>query len=128
MAPAILVDDTTPPQATKVLSNEDAPRNIFPDGIRTSGQHPPIYDALKPYSEFPKEITGPTVWRKGDFHDRSEAWTHPFTDEEIEELGQTADAFIASGTALTGISKVHQPTRTKNKVLQIQCLTSCPSL
>lgn len=109
MAPAILVSDSPPLQATKVPFNEDAPRNIFPDGIRTSGQHPPLYDALKPYSEFPMEITGPTVWRKEDFDNKPEAWTHPFTDEEIEELGQTADAFIASGTALTGISRVCQP-------------------
>lgn len=110
MAPGILVDDSPVHQAARPLSNEDASRNIFPDGIRTSGQHPPIYHALKPYSEFPNEITGPTVWGKEDFDSRPETWTHPFADEEIKELGQTADAFIASGTALTGISKVCQPT------------------
>lgn len=106
MAPGILIDDSPVLQAARAPSNEDAPRHIFPDGIKTSGQHPPIYDALKSYSEFPKEIMGPTVWAKEDFDNRPETWTHPFTDEEIEELGQTADAFIASGTALTGISKV----------------------
>ena len=109
MAPGILVDVNPPHQAARVPSTEDAPRSIFPDGIRTSGQHPPLYDALKPYSEFPKEITGLTVWTKEDFEKNPETWTHPFTDEEIEELGQTADAFIASGTTLTGISKVCQP-------------------
>lgn len=111
MAPGILTDEAPPVLPTKVLSNEDAPRNIFPDGIRTSGQHPPLYDALKPYSEFPKEITGPTVWTKEEFESRPEAWTHPFTDEEIADLGRAADAFIASGTPLTGISKVSPPTR-----------------
>ena len=108
MAPGILADDV-PPVQTKVLSNDDAPRDIFPDGIRTSGQHSPLYDTLKPYSEFPKEITGPTVWRKEDFDGRTDAWTHPFTDEEIEDLGKAADAFIASGTPLTGISQVCTP-------------------
>ena len=110
MAPGVLPDDVLPVQ-TKVLSNDKAPRNIFPDGIRTSGQHTPLYDALEPYSEFPKEITGPTVWRKEDFEGRTGAWTHPFTDEEIEDLGKAADAFIASDTPLTGISKVRHPIR-----------------
>ena len=108
MAPGILTDDAPPVQGGKFVSNEQAPRNIFPDGIRTSGQHPPLYDALRPYSDFPKEITGPTVWRKEDFEGRPESWIHPFTDEEIEDLGRAADAFIASGTALTGISKVRR--------------------
>lgn len=109
MAPGILTDDPVPSQSpapVKILSNNNAPRDIFPDGIKTSGQHPPLYDALKPYSEFPKEITGPTLWRKEDYENKPEAWTHPFTDEEIEDLGKAADAFIASGTPLTGISKV----------------------
>lgn len=106
MAPGILADDVPAVRPAKVISNQDAPRSIFPDGIRTSGQHPPLYDALKPYSEFPKEITGPTVWNKEDFEGKPEAWTHPFTDEEVEDLGKAADAFIASDTPLTGISKV----------------------
>jgi hypothetical protein len=107
MAPGILVDDIpTTATATAREKNEDAPRDIFPDGIKTSGQHPPLYDALRPYSEFPKEITGPTVWKKEDFEGKPEAWTRPFTNEEVDELGQAADAFIESGTALTGISKV----------------------
>ncbi|KAK0666868.1 hypothetical protein QBC41DRAFT_145824 [Cercophora samala] len=105
MAPGILVEEPAAqlPQVTK--SNLDAPRNIFPDGIRTSGQHAPLYDVLKPYSEFPKEITGRTVWKRDDFINNPEKWVHPFTDEEIAELSATADAFIASGTPLTGISK-----------------------
>lgn len=109
MAPGILVDDaprTHPTSSRAPTKNHEAPRDIFPDGIRTSGQHPPLYDALKPFSEFPKEITGPTVWRKEDFENSPEKWTHPFTPEEVEELGKAADNFIASGTALTGISKV----------------------
>lgn len=108
MAPGALIDESshiTLPQA----KSTEAPRSIFPDGIRTSGQHPPLYNALKPYSEFPTEITGPTLWKKEDYESKPERWTHPFTDEEIQELSDTADAFIASGTPLTGISKVCHP-------------------
>lgn len=106
MAPGALIDESVNTAATIRSKNHDAPRDIFPDGIRTSGQHPPVYDQLKPYSEFPKEITGPTLWRKEDYVNNPEKWIHPFTDEEIQELSDTADRFIESGTPLTGITKV----------------------
>jgi len=106
MAPGALIDEPVNTAAAIRSKNQDAPRDIFPDGIRTSGQHPPIYDQLKPYSEFPKEITGPTLWRKEDYVNNPEKWIHPFTDEEIQELGDTADRFIESGTPLTGITRV----------------------
>lgn len=105
MAPGALIDEPVNTPAVR-SKNYDAPRDIFPDGIRTSGQHPPVYDQLKPYSEFPKEITGPTLWRKEDYVNNPEKWIHPFTDEEIQELSDTADRFIAAGTPLTGITKV----------------------
>jgi len=88
------------------VKNSDAPRSIFPDGIRTSGQHNPLYDQLRPYSEFPKEISGPTVWKREDYVNNPERWTHRFTEDELQELSDTADRFIASGTPLTAISKV----------------------
>jgi hypothetical protein len=91
------------------ILNEHAPRNIFPDGIRTSGQHPPLYEALKPYTEFPKEITGPTAWKKEDYVNKPEQWIHRFTNEEIQELSDAADQFIERGIPLTGISKVNKP-------------------
>ncbi|KAL2022384.1 hypothetical protein VTK56DRAFT_5451 [Thermocarpiscus australiensis] len=117
MAPGLLVDE--PQQHLPQLSkrNDDAPRDIFPDGIRTSGQHPPLYHLLRPYSDFPKEITGPTVWKREDFIDSPDRWVHPFTDEEIQELSDTADAFIASGTPLTGISKDNFPLPKLGKLL-----------
>lgn len=119
MAPGILVDEPQAPlPVVTKSSNNDAPRSIFPDGIRTSGQHPPLYDALKPYEAFPKEITGRTVWKRDDFVNNPELWQHPFTDEEIAELGATADAFIASGTPLTGISKDNFPLPKLGKVLE----------
>lgn len=110
MAPGVLVDDastvTSSSPALQKVKNDEAPRDIFPDGIKTSGQHNPIYELLQPYENFPKEISGPTLWAKEDYENNPERWTHPFTVEEVEELSQTADAFIASGTPLTGIAKV----------------------
>ena len=103
MAPAITDSMPAPPHtlsSTPVVS-----KAIFPDGLKTSGQHGPIFSRLKPYSEFPKEISGPTVWKAADYQNNPERWTHVFSDEEILELGKAADDFIASGTPLTGVSK-----------------------
>jgi hypothetical protein len=110
MAPGALVQEPHSAGYTVRWKDDDAPRHIFPDGIRTSGQHPPLYDVLRPYADFPQEITGPTVWKREDYIHNPERWTHPFTDDEIQELGDAADRFIASGTPLTGIGKVrHRP-------------------
>lgn len=108
MAPGALIDESssTIPAASVKVKNNEAPRDIFPDGIRTSGQHPPVPDQIFSYSSFPKEISGVTVWKKEDYENNPERWVHPFTDEEVKELGETADRFIESGTPLTGISKV----------------------
>ena len=107
MAPGVLLDDA--PDAPHTLSakrlNNDAPTDIFPDGIRTSGQHPPLYEKLKSYDDYPKEITGPTVWKSEDYQNNPERWVHWFTEEEKVELGAAADAFMASGQPLTGITK-----------------------
>lgn len=108
MAPAL----TSPaPQAPHLLSspNHSAPKNIYPDGIKTSGQHPPLYDQLRPYSDFPREITGPTVWKAEDYKNNPERWTHPFSAEEIAEISNAADHFIANNIPLTGISKANFP-------------------
>ena len=103
MAPALTENSPTPPQTlseTPVVS-----KAVFPDGLKTSGQHGPIFDRLRSYSEFPKEISGPTVWRAEDYRNNPENWTHVFSDEEIAELGKATDDFIASDTPLTGIKK-----------------------
>ena len=97
------------PAASHELSNpshRNVNRKIFPDGIKTSGQHPPIYHALRPYSDFPNEITGPTVWKAEDYTSNSERWVHNFSDEEIEELSLVTDKFLADSIPLTGISQV----------------------
>lgn len=104
MAPALT---ESAPTAPHTLSNnkKSVSKSIFPDGLKTSGQHPPNYDLIRPYEDFPKEISGPTVWKAEDYRNNPERWTHIFSDEEIEELGAAADAFIASGMPLTGIKK-----------------------
>lgn len=107
MAPSATFD--TQPTAPHLLSKhaqQSVDRSIFPDGIKTSGQHPPLYDQLQPYSAFPKEITGQTVWKAEDYENNPERWVHVFNDEEIAELSETADKFLADKTPLTGVSKV----------------------
>jgi hypothetical protein len=96
----------TQPTALRHLSNPVVDPKIFPDGIRTSGQHPPFYDVLSPYSDFPKKITGPTVWKAEDYINDPEQWVHEFSDEEIRELSNAADKFLADEITLTGISQV----------------------
>jgi hypothetical protein len=107
MAPSILENLPTAPHLLSSKTKE-VDRKIFPDGIKTSGQHPPQPEHLKPYSEFPKEISGETVWKAEDYTNNPERWVHVFSEEEIAELSASADKFLADKTPLTGISKVHR--------------------
>ncbi|KAL3460419.1 hypothetical protein BJX64DRAFT_184359 [Aspergillus heterothallicus] len=95
--------------ATLTQAPASVPLDVFPDGLKTTGQHPPLYEALYPFDEFPKQISGPTLWKAEDYRDTPEKWTHRFTEEEVAELSATADAFLASKTPLTGISKSNFP-------------------
>ena len=79
---------------------------LFPDGIKTSGQHPPLYHELRPFDEFPVEISGPTVWKADDYIHNPERWVHDFSVEEIDEMSKAADNFLAASIPLTGITKV----------------------
>lgn len=99
MAPAL----TQAPIETP--ANNNVKTSIFPDGLKTSGQHGPVHNKLLPYSEFPKQISGPTVWKAEDYRDNPERWTHAFSAEEIAELGKASDDFIASGAPLTGMTR-----------------------
>ena len=102
MAPTVTESRPTAPHIT----NGPASKSLFPDGIKTSGQHPPLYDKLHSYNDFPEEISGPTVWRSVDYISNPERWVHEFDLEEIAELSDAADRFIAAATPLTGITKV----------------------
>lgn len=95
-------------QAPHELSSVDksVDLSLFPDGLKTTGQHEPLPEFLQPFDKFPAEITGPTVWKAEDYKDSPEKWVHRFTAAEIEELSATADRFIADGIPLTGISQV----------------------
>ncbi|KAE8857932.1 hypothetical protein PTNB73_09180 [Pyrenophora teres f. teres] len=107
MAPALTAPAPAPPHTLSTPTK--APKSIFPDGIRTSGQHEPIYSLLRPYSDFPTQITGPTAWSKADYKDNPERWTHFFSSSEVAEISEAAERFIASGTPLTGITKALFP-------------------
>jgi len=91
--------------------------NIFPDGIKTSGQHPPVYEKLAPYSAFPKEITGPTLWHPADYTNNPERWTHPLSEGEIAELSAAADDFMSTNKPLTGINQSNFPLPTMKPFL-----------
>ena len=102
MAPGLIA--TLPTHTPSV--EKQVPRSIFPDGIKTSGQHPPLYHQLTPYDDFPHQITGPTVWNADDYKNNPERWTHWFTHDELAEMSEAADNFKNTGIPLTGISKV----------------------
>ncbi|CCD57069.1 hypothetical protein BofuT4_P143310.1 [Botrytis cinerea T4] len=103
MAPSLLdTQPVAPHQLSSPSSQKPIDRKVFPDGIKTSGQHPPLYDQLRPYSDFPKEITGETVWKAEDYINNPERWVHVFNEEEIAELSAVADKFIADKIPLTG--------------------------
>lgn len=102
MAPGLTA---TLPSHNPTIENQVS-RSIFPDGIKTSGQHPPLYHQLSPYEDFPQEITGATVWDANDYKNNPERWTHWFTEEEAAEISEAADNFRNAGIPLTGISKV----------------------
>ncbi|KAI0601753.1 hypothetical protein F4775DRAFT_581958 [Biscogniauxia sp. FL1348] len=110
MAP-IAVGEQTPVDLIQNLKAKvrNVDRSVFPDGLKTTGQHPPLYDQVYPYSAFPKHIEGPTVWKAEDYANNPERWVHPFSSEEIAEISQAADDFIASGIPITGITKENFP-------------------
>lgn len=109
MAPTAV--DSTPAAPTPSKSKSEKPVDlaVFPDGFKTSGQHPPLYDQLYPYSAFPKSISGPTVWEADEYASHPEQWTHVFSAEEIAELSHAADTFIRQGLPLTGINPGNFP-------------------
>jgi hypothetical protein len=106
MAPSLLETQPTAPHELSSAQHKVVDRKIFPDGIKTSGQHPPLYDKLRPYSDFPKEIRGESLWKPEDYVNNPERWVHVFSDEEIAELSDVADRFLANKSPLNGISKV----------------------
>ncbi|KAG5918708.1 hypothetical protein E4U42_006760 [Claviceps africana] len=93
-------------------------RRRFHDGLRTSGQHPPIESQLKDFEEFPTEYTGSTVWEGKDMIHNPQDWIHQWTAAELDELLQAADRFNASRLPLTHISKTNFRLPTLEPLLQ----------
>ncbi|RDL34526.1 Uncharacterized protein BP5553_07654 [Venustampulla echinocandica] len=117
MAPSILETQTEAPHTLASPVQRTADRKVFPDGIKTSGQHPPLYNKLRPYSDFPTEITGESIWRAEDYVNNPERWVHVFDEEEVAELSAVADKFLADKIPLTGISKQNFPLPKLSKFL-----------
>ena len=77
MAPGLTsVETLTSSGASKIKAQ--VPLSIFPDGIKTSGQHPPNYDELRAFEDFPDVIDGPTLWKAEDYRDNPERWVCAF--------------------------------------------------
>ncbi|KAI5449108.1 hypothetical protein NCC49_005334 [Naganishia albida] len=71
----------------------------------TAGQLEPVPELIQPYENFPKKITGPTVWVAEDFRSRTELWQRKWTPELIVQLEEAFDRFEASGKTLPEINR-----------------------
>jgi hypothetical protein len=103
-------DYSHPPKAKFCTKLDVKPKSAsLLDGSKTTAQQPPFYEEVRPYSDFPKVITGPTALTKDGFSgspEKEAIWKHPFTEEEPEELSTAAEQHLASGRSLTEMSKV----------------------
>lgn len=73
--------------------------------LLTSGQHDVQIHKLTPYSELPKKITGPTVWKASEFSD-PEKWLTTWSEIEISQIEECANKWKESGRGLDEIQKV----------------------
>lgn len=73
----------------------------------TAGQLEPVPELIQPYEDFPKKITGPTVWSAEDFRSRPDLWQRGWTPELIHQLEEAFDKFEASGKTLPEINRVN---------------------
>jgi hypothetical protein len=106
MAPSIIKSSLPKIVPTKgVLSNLYSSTTPAA-ALRTSGQHEPLFDQITSYSEFPKEITGPTAWKRFDFVDHPEKWVYWWTEADIAEIDAAIENFVAASVPLTTITNV----------------------
>ncbi|KAI9894509.1 MAG: hypothetical protein M1814_001863 [Vezdaea aestivalis] len=111
MTPGLIDDNSLQDKETSTRPKTD-------DGGHTSGQHPPIYDLLRPYEHFPTHIDGPTVWKSENYQKCPERWTRHFNETEIAELSTAADNFTASKQSLANLSKEQFPLPALSTVLE----------
>ncbi|BFZ54929.1 hypothetical protein PYCC9005_001966 [Savitreella phatthalungensis] len=71
----------------------------------TSGQYDQLSETVTPYEQYPKQISGPTVWVRDDYQTHPERWVHWWTSEQLAEIEQAARNFQATGASITDISK-----------------------
>ncbi|KAN0062749.1 hypothetical protein ACQY0O_004944 [Thecaphora frezii] len=86
----------------------DAQRNLASTlNVLTSGQHDADPLLLTPYSELPKEITGPTVWDAASYsgEENRHKWVHAFTPTEVSQLEAAAQLWLQSGRELGEIER-----------------------
>lgn len=94
------------PVAVPVATEPKAPATELVKPLLTSGQHEPLFDTLTPYEQFPKELTGPTVWTKEEFETNPKAWKWRWTPEQIADLESAYDEWEKTGKSLPEINRV----------------------
>jgi hypothetical protein len=72
----------------------------------TAGQLEPVGDLIQPYENFPKKISGPTVWAADEFRSRPDLWQREWTPELIAQFERAFEEFEASGKTLPEINRV----------------------
>lgn len=103
MAPSILEAQITAPHELSSGNTQKLAGRKNPN--LTSGQYPPLSSAIRSYSDFPREIDGDTAWKAEDYQNNPERWIHDFSEEELAELSEVADKFIADQIPLPEVSK-----------------------
>ncbi|WWC70478.1 uncharacterized protein I206_104429 [Kwoniella pini CBS 10737] len=71
----------------------------------TSGQHEPVESLVQAYSSFPREVTGPTVWRREEYIDHPDLWKKTWTAEQIKDLETSYEGFLKTGLDLPQITR-----------------------
>jgi hypothetical protein len=74
--------------------------------VLSAGQTEPVAELIQPFSKFPVQVTGPTVWKAEDYRQNPELWQKTWSAEQISDLETAFEAFEKSGKPLTAISKV----------------------
>lgn len=95
---------------------------IQPVEVRSQGQHDVLFDLVRPYGDFPREVSGPTVWRAEEFRERPGLWTKAWSEEHIKELEQAYDQFVQQDLPITLITKVCPPLNAAH----VSTLSPCP--
>lgn len=76
----------------------------------SSGQREPTYDLLAPFSDFPEEITGRTVWTKEELSGAGQTrWLRHFSQDEIAEIEAAIAGVEAKQLVLSEVDQATFP-------------------